>query len=222
MCMPRLGLPITTLVFCKPHLSYNAKSLGEQFRDQSTIACQCTLRWVRRRRIDPVLFIYTRCHSCKNQIVKDQSQQASTAASSVTTVLSIVVNATSCDAWSRWWTEAESMPVKAEVRHWPRPLTGHPIEWPSCGDPHRHRFLSEDSSVLSDGGETGNLTQRAACVKGSCPRVFPFWLANLLLRETSRLGLPPAGILSTRKSPKCLAANERRTHLPGRSLYRRF
>lgn len=135
---------------------------------------------VRRRRIDPVLFIYTRCHSCKNQIVKDPSQQASTAASSVTTILSIVVDATPCGTVSRWWTEAESMPVKAEVRHRPRSLSGHfpclattspanwPLfHWPSCGGPR-------PQCTLLDRGETGNLTQQAACVKGSCRPVLRF------------------------------------------------
>jgi hypothetical protein len=145
------------------------------------------------------LFIYTRCHSCKNQIVKDRSQQASTAASFGCTSF--------CQSPTRSCFRSLAFSMdrggihalgKAEVRHWPRYLpmaSGHRIRrsrrlaTSSAANPH-HQCPSLGISLLTGllsplGGETGNLTRPTAYVKGSWPNAF-LYLMNLSYTHVSK------------------------------------
>jgi hypothetical protein len=145
------------------------------------------------------LFIYTRCHSCKNQIVKDRSQQASTAASSV------ALRPVNQQTRSRFRRVVFSMDRggihalgKAEVRHWPLYPTNGLWPWcppvasfydrlggkPPSSVPKLGHFAANLVSQLT-GGETGNLTRPGVYVKGCSPAVF----LTSLVRTKSTLGL---------------------------------
>ena len=131
--------------WCGPgFLFVHAKSLGEQFLDQSH-RFPSPKKQVPKKHVpksggvtDPVLFKFnTRCHSCNNQIVKDHSKR--TAAISHRRVFHSAIQQRSVSG-------QRPNPTAVETGPWPLVLA----------DPRRNRLLPLGLRVVP---ETGNLTR---------------------------------------------------------------
>ena len=111
----------------------------------------------RSRAIDPAIVQNTRCHSCNNQIVKDQKQSSLTADRSTAT---FVCQTTESRSYARAWCQAEPLPFGRSCRwagaasrewcfstlveergRWPPLILTSELCSPCCFPPERFRWV---------------------------------------------------------------------------------